>query len=290
MYSKEDYEKIEERFIICNNTIKHVEPFLEADITDLAFPHTGKALYKAATKIDLQLQVLFTHSRIEDFYVTQILMRTLTEHFLVAYYISIKQQVDKNDRTAQAYYETYSASEVIKRSAYALRVSGIVNKITSNDSLENIISHNPSLEGLTQQMREKLHKESNQFEIKSILNYLLHNSQIEPELSQVNSTMSVLLELYNETSSYIHGGALAEQEAFEFFDERLINTKQVHYYAFGMLMSFLIKEAFFFLLFQFQPEKYFPLLKTWFEYLEKVRSIRVSDEGIWKAWQKMQRE
>ncbi len=50
-----------------------------------------------------------------NIYASQILHRSLTEHYLIAYYIFLKWKIDNSDIVGEDYYDAYANSEWLKQ-------------------------------------------------------------------------------------------------------------------------------------------------------------------------------
>jgi len=177
------------------------------------YVNTAKALFRFAQKID---KIATNINKTDDLYVTKILLRSLLEHEIVAYYIWAKYIEDENDDCGTHYYVDYSVAEQLKREGYNLNVEGIEKGIEKNQNLENLKLKLPLLQEATQKDLDKVYKVANQFDIKRIAKYLNTEISESSAFSEVNQKVILdSLIKYNLLSSYIHGGATAELETFE---------------------------------------------------------------------------
>jgi len=177
------------------------------------YVNTAKALFRFAQKID---RIATTMIKADDLYVARILLRSLLEHEIIAYYIWTKYIKDETDDCGTHYYVDYFVSEQLKREGYNLSVEGIEKGIEKNQNFENLKLKLPFLQEATQQDLEKVYRVANQFDIKRIAKYLNTEIPESDAFSDVNKKVILdALIKYNFLSSYIHGGATSEIEIFE---------------------------------------------------------------------------
>jgi len=186
---------------------------IEKLIEKSTYKNTGKALFRFAQKID-KISIFISQSN--DLYISRILLRSLLEHEIVAYYIWTKYINDENDECGTHYYIDYFVHEQLKRERYNLRIEGIEKGIKNNDNTENLKAKLPFLNDATEQDIQRVHAVANQFEIKKNAEYLNSENHKISSFSDINKKVILdALIKYNILSSYIHGGTSSELDIFE---------------------------------------------------------------------------
>jgi|GEM_PF-1654585 len=201
------------KMIFLDKTSKILE-----DITKSSYPQTYKAVFYCQKKIASLLDTLelLKASDYEDvYYSVQSTTRVLFEHFLVGHYIWTKARIEKNDSCGTEYYAHYRLSEILKRENYELGLEGIDNKIKNNATFENLKKRFSGYDKpITQQDIDEIHRIANQFDIKSIYNYVRNEVPSGDHFSELHKSLVQFLKEYNVLSSFTHGGPSAEFEAF----------------------------------------------------------------------------
>ncbi|WP_345256513.1 hypothetical protein [Flaviaesturariibacter amylovorans] len=213
-------------------------------------------LYRATLKVDTLVGLFLKHNNLEHYYPNSILFRTIVEHFLTALFVGIRNDIEKSDEAALDYYTGYLDSEIIKRTAYDLRLEGMLHNVEKNDSLENI---NRALDqAWSQSDRERIHKVEYRFDIKNIMKFLIHGIPESHEYADIMDSYPVLIKAYNITSSYVHGGPTAEFEQYEWFEASVQQTRLDKFGTFSKLMALQIKEMILFRLLEYSRREYYP--------------------------------
>jgi hypothetical protein len=254
MSTSNDLEEIRanEQYDIINGVFSTVEIKIQADIQRGRYPNTNKALYFGIKKIDKILKILLENQDEESFYVCNILVRTLCEHFLVTLFICSKCNNTKSDECAKNYYEVYLHQEHIKRLMYDLTVKRIIKNDKKKIAFQDFQAAHPEYKNMTEQQHIHNNAIANQFDIKAIIKYLLHDESQELYDKDFHQNLPILLNIYNAVSSYVHGGAAAE---FETFDPRIDRIKRMKMYLrYCKIFSFSLKTKLMSMLIPVNPE------------------------------------
>lgn len=217
--------------------------------------YTIKALYNNSIKIDFILKGLRLSEEI--FYVSQILTRTLLEHYLVGYFIFIKSILDESDDVGLEYLREYMVSEYIKQQGYNLKVEKIKNISLNKSLIEFLKETMPDMEQVEQRDLDELHRIGNSFDVKNIGNYLVnHASVVTESMRALHGQMLSFLNRYNELSSYVHGGPIAEAKTLVEHDLQIKEKAIKENIDWGMIASKGSKINLLILLAKTLPKKY----------------------------------
>lgn len=149
-----------------------------------------------------------------NYYASQVLLRSVFEHFLVGYYVYLKTRINQNDLAGEEYYMNYAISESFKRKSYNLMVENIRLRVNENISFEILKSQFSGLEEMEESELHEQNRLANQFDIKKIAKYVInYSSEIEAE-ANFHSILLDLLVQYSFLSSFIHGGPSADIATF----------------------------------------------------------------------------
>lgn len=200
------------RYETINNHFSELENEILKDIERSENNQTFNSLYYKTKTIDLIKDAIINSKN--NIYATQILYRSLIEHYLLAYYIFLKWKIDSSDCIGEDYYDSYSNSEFLKQETYSIQLEDIKNDIPKTVDINVLKQKYSELSGLTQQDLQNYHTVANQFrDVKNKIGiFLIKNKKYESKLSGVNEATFELLENYNFLSSYVHGGPYAERE------------------------------------------------------------------------------
>lgn len=187
------------------------------------FPKTIKVLIRFDSKIEFIKEGLIQANSLNNNYLSNILLRVLIEHLLVAHYIWTKNRIEKSDKVAECYYLEYSISEYLKQINYSLSVENIKNNLPKKVTFNNVKEKYPGLEEMTQEQLVEVNIIANQFDIRNIGNYLVNECPKEDIFMEIHVVMLKFLDMYNRLSSYIHAGPYAEYELYENSDN--VKTK-----------------------------------------------------------------
>lgn len=191
---------------------KEIEDGIINDIENTTVPNTLKSLVRFSKKLDTIMDSL---ELIKDqYYCSQILVRSLFEHFIVAHYIYIKWYLEKNDKTGSEYYREYMASEFLKQTSYNYQIDSIEAKANKTISLEDYRKIK-GMEESTQVDINQLHMIGNQFDIRKIGKYLMTVNIESKGLIGVHKGILDFMRRYNKLSSWVHGGPHSEIISFE---------------------------------------------------------------------------
>jgi hypothetical protein len=189
-------------------------------------PNTAKSLLRFVLKIEGIKNAIFIIAHRKDLYTTRILLRSLLEHEIVAFYIWTKYRTENNDDCGTQYYIDYFVSEQLKKEGFDLKVEGIKKDIKKNNNLENLKKKLPFLKEASQKDIENAHKSGNQFEISRIANYLNNVISKEDPFAEVHTNVIIdALKKYNYLSSYVHGGPSSEITVYEHFPQKRIDEE-----------------------------------------------------------------
>ena len=188
------------------------------DAPKSSYPQTLKALFNCQRKMSSlldTLELLKASSGEDIYYSVQSTTRVLFEHFLVGHYIWTKARIDKTDDCGVQYYAHYRLSEILRRENYELGLEGIENKVKNNATFENLKKRFSDYDKpITQQDIDEIHRIANQFDIKSIYNYVINEIPTGDHFTQFHKSLVQFLKEYNILSSFTHGGPSAEYETF----------------------------------------------------------------------------
>lgn len=195
------------------------ENILEIDerIGKSKFPITFKVLKNFSLKIDDILKSLESIEINQGFYSSQGLTRILYEHYLVAYYIWTKCRVDNSDECAIDYYQYYAIYEMIKQQNYNSKLdkSYDATKTPLQNFLIKVPEFDDPVDPLNQENFIDINTRANKFDIRKILQYMVDDLDPNEHFKSLHVLVHDICKKYNKTSSYVHGGRMAELEAFE---------------------------------------------------------------------------
>lgn len=204
-----------ERYLKGQIYFGNIETVVNEDIEKSSFRQSLTALSKKIKTIEyLKEGILKTDGNI---YASSVLLRSLIEHFLIAYYLFIKIKVNNNDSVGQDYYDKYQNSEFFKQETYSLQLEDLKNKSPRSTVDINALKEiYPGLIGFSQSDLQNYHQVASQFfNLKNIGKFLITHQELEPKLKAVHHLLFDLLNRYNLLSSFVHGGPYAERCTFE---------------------------------------------------------------------------
>lgn len=190
---------------------------IEELIQKSKYPKTFQLLKNLYSIIDDMRKALEAIDRIQGFYASQCLSRILNEHFLVAYYIWTKCRIEKDDSCGSDYIDYYPIYEVMKRENYNARLDKTYDAAKS--PLANFLIANPEFHDRDDSITEAdvldINKRINKFDIKNILKYMQNELEPDDAFKSLQALVHDVCRKYNITSSYVHGGRLAQLQTFE---------------------------------------------------------------------------
>lgn len=204
---------IDQQYIFTKEKFDQVIQEINTDIEKSKFPTTYKALIRNSIKIDYLLDGIINAS--SSFYVSQIVTRTLFEHYLVGYYIWTKFRIDRNDTIGEEYYKTYFCSEYFKQDNYNFGIENIKENKKDKLTIERTRIKYPEFKDIEQPDLDNIHKISSQFDIRKIGTYLNNEIENSDTFKTFHVSMLDFLGRYNQLSSYIHGGPFSEMQTFD---------------------------------------------------------------------------
>lgn len=181
--------------------------------------------------LSCSLLLITQHS---NFYSSQALSRVIFEHFLVVSYVWNRARIEESNTCANEYNFGYLSYEVFKQTNYNSMLERKNEKAKSQ--LQKILEteifselNNPK-DSMSQTNLDEINKIGNQFDVRNILKYFEGLPEDEPYKVFTAIAMDACIR-YNNLSSYIHGGRLAELEALD--DIPLIDKSKLMKEAFG---------------------------------------------------------
>jgi hypothetical protein len=217
--------RIFSQYRLVDGIFKTLEHKIRVDVDRLRYPYACNAIYYYSKRLDLIIKPILETN---EYYMSTVLMRSFIEHFLIGYYIVTRSLLEGRDTVGVEYYREFYNSEQIRR---------IYKKIHIE---ENIIRKSPKINALkefnkatnknyTQKELDDIHKVAGQFHENNIIKYLIHNTPTEDYFKDFNSSLAPMLDLYNYSSSYIHGGISAEEETYRSLEEERKNNRiEIH--------------------------------------------------------------
>lgn len=238
-------EHIAKRYELLKGIFKTLDLALNSDVDNCRYPYTCNALYFFSKRIDSLTDAI---SSSFDYYTTQVLYRVVVEHFLIAYYLATKARVTLSDKTGREFGMEYSHSEYLKRSYYKIHIEEKVKKQQAKiDSLKKF--NDAHRTNFTQSDVDKLHQAASQFtDVRRIVSFFLHQMPEDDLFKHLNSSLHMMLDAYNLTSSYIHGGPGAHEETFFTLTTDEKNRRMMQATSIAKMCSFAIKEQLIYLL------------------------------------------
>lgn len=248
-------KRIKEQYILTNGIFNCVEPKVKVDIQKGRYPYTQQALFYSIKKIDIILKSFLNQLSPEFYYVNNILVRALFEHYLVSYFISAKAEFESTDQVGREFYSEYLMSEHIKRVSYDISIDDIINKVPKRDVFEEFKRVQTDYQHMTVPQKDEFHRTANQFvDIKGIIRYLLHYDNQKETSKTFHEVLPILLKVYNHVSSYVHGGAAAEAETFEWLSDETKKERINSYLHYCMIISYAAKQRLLTMLMNVNPE------------------------------------
>jgi hypothetical protein len=225
-------DRIEGQYLLISGLFADLEKNIKTDINRSMFRYSCNAVYYGAKKIDLQLSILLKSNQDENYYVNNILFRTIFEHYLVAYFIATKCRIHFTDDTGREYYGAYGQKEYIKRVFKHYDIEALKDdriKPTEQERIQRFNDeHQQILQPLTEKEKTYIYNTASQFGEDKIIKYLLHETPWD-DFKNTNKSLYALLNTYNVVSSNIHGGPGAELELFKNEDiERVKRLNSIH--------------------------------------------------------------
>ncbi len=245
---------IEERFKFIKEVFKNHKDGIETLIENHSFPKSMLCLYSKVLQIGSLRKIL--NKSDGNFYSSQVLLRTLLEHFLIGYYVYFKTNTEKNDLVGEVYYDEYVKSEIIKRENYYFNLDKIKNDLKHEDINGYLSKYGDEFRDLTQLQIDNIHKKASQFSnVRNVIKYLFNSENQSKEENVLHTMLFDFLEKYNMLSSYVHGGVSAEVESFnkDDFEKRKAKIKENK--TWGISLEANLKFYFLFLLFKDNPDE-----------------------------------
>ena len=188
------------------------------------FPNTGQVMTTFVTKINFIKTAIFSLCESDNLYATNIVFRSLIEHFLKAQYIFMKWAEDKNDNVGENYNKWYQASELYDYAKSWEAVSKLVNNCKSNVVIEE------ELYEFWPDLKEKNIKDikrvADQFKYRSIIKYI-HEKVPNHSKSIEESFLLKIIPRYAELSGFVHGGPSADKEIMSLIDNHERENKLI---------------------------------------------------------------
>jgi len=221
---------------VSEELLEIVKPYFDnfpKDLENSEFPKTSKLIFYLIVRIkEISEGILDTTYNFNN-YSSNILLRTLFEHYLTFTYVSERLSEDKNDSVGEEYYEHRMIKEEKDYNSSLIKQLKILKQDDRLIEETDIINKNkPNLKKYT---KSELDRINSQFKIGSIIKYLIRevdlekmdkDDEIPPELHPL-----IYFTHYSYLSSYIHGGPFAERMLIKYQDikkrdERLQNMAE----------------------------------------------------------------
>jgi hypothetical protein len=161
-------------------------------------------------------QLLIIENR--NYYTCQSLFRINIEHFLTVSFIWNRTIIEESNLCAEEYNLGYLAYEVFKQTNYNKMLDSNtekgktqLQKILETDIFKEL--NNPE-DPLTEKNLVEINNIGNQFDVRNILKYYNNLPQNVSTIAYGIITLDAC-KRYNNLSSYVHGGRLADLEAYE---------------------------------------------------------------------------
>lgn len=178
------------------------------------FQKTFIVLRNFVSKIEDLRRALESLENIQSFYASQCLVRVLNEHFLVAFYIWNRARIENNDDCATDFVDYYPIFEFIKRENFNSKLDKSYDH--KKTPLENFFDKVPELKSkITETEFHNINRRANKFDIRIILKFMQDELNNDDAYKPLEKLVLNDCKQYNVTSSYIHGGRLAEKQTFE---------------------------------------------------------------------------
>ncbi len=242
-------------FIVNQNQIKR-------DIDNSEFKNSLKCLFSKTEQIIKLKEDIHNSIHI---YTSQILLRSLIEHFLIGFYVFLRIRIEKTDEVGIEYYDFYQNSEYLKQETYSIQIEDIKNKKNDKVDADRLKQIFPHLNNLEQKDLQDYHFEGNKFaNIKNIGKYLIENKDFEPKLKPISEIVIDLIDLYSYLSSYVHGGPFAERELSEMKESEIKKFGKKTFDWADVLSKIIINVLFLSLTYE-NPEIYKPIFSESFK-------------------------
>lgn len=202
---------IEEKEKVINEIFRKTQNEIEQRIENHTYPKSMMAFYAKVQQIELIKESL--NKSDGNFYSSQVLLRILLEHYLVAYYMYFKTMSDKNDKIGEEYYDEYLKSEIIKQENYYKKLDEIKGEPKYTD-INGYLEKYELFENMEQREIDNIHQKASQFDIRKIIKYLFEHKGTNEKEKTLHKILFDFLEKYNKLSSYVHGGVTADAETF----------------------------------------------------------------------------
>lgn len=236
---------IEEKEKVINEIFRKTLNGIEERIENHSYPKSMMALFAKVQQIEFIKDSL--NKSDGNFYSSQVLLRILLEHYLVAYYMYFKTISDKNDKIGQEFYNEYLKSEIIKRENYYKKLDEIKGELKHSD-INGYLAKYGLFQSMQQRDIDSVHQKSSQFDIKKIIKYLFEHNRVSNKERELHIMLFDFLEKYNKLSSYVHSGVSADAETFVKGNEKERSEKIVENKEWGTSIESGIKFYFLYLL------------------------------------------
>ena len=208
---------IQKQYELVNRVYSENIAEIDERIGKSSFPITIQVLRSFSMKLADILKSLENSEATLNFYASQCLTRVLYEHYLVAFYIWTKCRVDKNDESAIDYIKYYAIYEMMKQENYNSKLDKSYDQ--SKSALQNFLIKVPEFNDPVDPLNEAnvtdINTRANKFDIRKILLYLRDELDPSEYFQKLHFLIHDVCRRYNKISSYVHGGRMAELEAFE---------------------------------------------------------------------------
>lgn len=197
------------------------------DILNSAHPKTGNLIFSMMFRIkDLSNGLMDTVYSYNN-YASNVLCRSLIEHFITFSYVLEKYRVENTDEIGTHYYsmrQTKEEKDYIKSKIKQLRA------INYNlDGIEELQTQANESRGLNDLSNRQLKEINDQFLVTEMVNYMVRDvdfENVDPESEAPIETHFIsYLTHHSNMSSYIHGGPFAERMSIKYLDEDKLHVR-----------------------------------------------------------------
>jgi len=209
-----------------------INPFISYfpnDIEQSKTPKTLRLVFYMMDRIKEISQGILDTTYNYNNYSSNILLRTLIEHFLQFSYAIDFLNENKDDSLGEKYYDyRFIKEEKDYYNSIVKQIKILKNKDEENNAVQYLSENKPDLNKYS---NSQLDENNKQFKVGSIIDYLLRNVDFEnidydkeiPELHFIKHHTT-----YCYLSSYIHGGPFAERMLIKYKGVDKRNQRLIH--------------------------------------------------------------
>ena len=264
-------ERVNVRYNFMTGLFETLRHRIFVDCTDHRYWLATGTMYN----IDRILKDIYdTFLKCEEYYVREILMRSFSEHFIVAAYLGSKSCKEGID-AGHNYVYNYGKSEQVKQWFYDISVKTRVTKENTKAPLE-VVNESYGVQ-LKQVDIDNIHSKSRPFfDVRDMVSYLYNLPESE-FFSGFSKTLTMNLNVYNYSSTFVHGGPSAIQQVARLPEEDKAQ-RQIFLKSFAEISIAGLKELIIYIL-TFKDKQYdkvgTAITNHFNSYFPSVRKVRV---------------